>query len=62
MIANLWFKLGHFETRTATTNFLIFLEIKGLLAKTNYSRFLMYLIAIYELIVKEIDFSMLAFL
>lgn len=36
--------------------FRIFLEIMGLLAETNYIRFLIYLIAIHEPEIKEIDF------
>ena len=40
-------KYGHFETQTAKTNILTFLENKRLFARTTYIRFLIYLKAIY---------------
>ena len=53
-------KLGQSETATSKTDLLIFLTNKKLSAGTIYFRFLIYLKAIYEQNVKEIDFSTLA--
>ena len=61
MLANSRLKiLGQSETPTSKTNLLIFLTNKRLLAGTIYIRFLIYLKAIYEQKMKEIDFSTLA--
>ena len=53
-------KLGHLQTPTSKTDRLIFLPNKLLLAGTIYTRFLIYLKAIYGQKIKEIDFSTLA--
>ena len=47
----------NFQCPNANSDFLIFLEIKALLAETNYIKFLFYLIVIYEQKMKEIDLS-----
>ena len=60
MLANFRLKLGQSESPTMKTDILIFLTNKRLLAGTIYSRFLIYLTAIYEQKMKEIDFSTLA--
>ena len=53
-------KLGQSETPTSKTDLLIFLTNKTLPAGTIYFRFLIYLKAIWEQKIKEIDFSTLA--
>ena len=53
-------KLGHLQTPTSKSDRLIFLPNKRLLAGTIYTRFLIYLKAIYGQKIKEIDFSTLA--
>ena len=53
-------ELGQSETPTSKTDLLIFLTNKKLSAGTIYFRFLIYLKAIYEQKMKEIDFSTLA--
>ena len=52
-------KLGQSETPTSKTYLLIFLINKKLWAGTIYFRFLIYLKAIYEQKIKEIDFQLL---
>ena len=52
--------LGQSESPTSKTNLLIFLTNKRLLAVTIYIRFLIYLRAIYEQKMNEIEFSTLA--
>ena len=59
MLANFGLN-GHFETPTTKTDILTFLENKRLFARTTYIRWLIYLMAIYGQIIKEIDFSTLA--
>ena len=58
MLSN--FRLGQSETPTSKNDLLIFLTNKRLLAGTIYIRFLIYVTAIYEQKMKEIDFSTLA--
>ena len=53
-------KLGQSETATSKTDLLIFLSNKKLSAGTIYFRFLIYLKAVYEQKMKEIDLSTLA--
>ena len=53
-------KRGKSETPTSKTDLLIFLTKKRLLAGTIYIWFPIYLTAIYEQKIKEIDFSTLA--
>ena len=61
MLANFRLKIRAVsETPTSKTNLLIFLTNKRLLAATIYITFLIYLKAIYEQKMKEIDFSTLA--
>ena len=57
MLANF---LGQSETPTSKTDLLIFLTNKKLSAGTIYFRFLIYLKAIYQQKMKDIDFSTLA--
>ena len=52
--------VGHFETPTANTDILTFLENKRLFPRTTYIRLLIYLKPIYGQKMKEIDFSTLA--
>ena len=58
MLSN--FRLGQSETPTSKNDLLIFLTNKRYLAGTIYIRFLIYLTAICEQKMKEIDFSTLA--
>ena len=60
MLANFRLKIRQSETPTSNTNLLIFLTNKRLLAGTIYIRCLIYLKAIYEQKMKEIDFSTVA--
>ena len=60
MLANFRLKLRQSETPTSKTNLLIFLKNKRLLTGTIYNRFLIFLKAIYEQKMEEIDFSTLA--
>ena len=60
MLANFRLKIRESETPTSKNDLLSFLTNKRLLAGTIYIRFLIYLTAIYEQKMKEIDFSTLA--
>ena len=47
IVANFRFQFRQFALSKARTDFLIFLAITGLLAETNYIRFLYYQLAIH---------------
>ena len=56
MLVNFRLKIRQSETLTSKTDLLIFLTNKRLSAGTIYIRFHIYITAIYEQKVKEIDF------